>query len=46
MAHESDPGLQRLGQARQRRCRLEALHDVACKELVNKHAEDWAAKPM
>lgn len=41
MEYENDPGLERLGQARRHRCRLEALHDVACQELVKKHAADW-----
>ena len=46
MEHETDVGLQHLGQARQHRCRLEALHDVACRDMVNKHAADLGATVM
>ncbi len=32
-----------LGKVRDRRCRLEALHDAACSSLVAEHAKQWGA---
>lgn len=34
-----------LGKVRDRRCRLEALHDAACSSLVAEHAKQWGAVP-
>ena len=32
-----------LGKARQRRCWLEKLHDVACTKLIETNAKAWGA---
>lgn len=41
-----DALLVQLGRARARRCKLEALHDVACKLLMGMRAETWGALPV
>ena len=41
-----DALLVQLGRARARRCRLEALHDVACTSLLGVRAEQWGALPV
>ncbi|KAL0053317.1 hypothetical protein WJX82_004176 [Trebouxia sp. C0006] len=44
-AQSTDSQLLQLGKARDRRCRLEALHDAACSLLVAEHANQWGAVP-
>ncbi|KAL0045002.1 hypothetical protein WJX82_004834 [Trebouxia sp. C0006] len=36
-----EPSLDMLGKARQHRCWLETLHDIACKDIVNQNHQQW-----
>jgi len=36
-----EPSLDTLGKARQHRCWLETLHDIACKDVANQNHERW-----
>ncbi len=44
-AQRAKSQLIQLGKVRDRRCRLEALHDAACSSLVAEHAKQWGAIP-
>ena len=42
----ADAQLIQLGKARAYRCKLEAVHDIACKATVNRNTKEWEAVPM